>query len=460
MMQHETDRYVDTDSFIDVLLSHADEYGYSESEAYYEYDQSMEIQVHEGKVSVFESSETSGISFRGKSDKQMGYAFSEELSNAAMQKLLEEARSNSVILETKEPESLYKGDNEYATIDLFNNDLEQKEYDYYADTALSIEKMILQYDPRIIAVDHISISYSSYHLIIRNSLGLDCRQKLNIMSVYANSRSEFNGQTKTGYAFWAGRNPDELNIKEFSSKAALDSLSKLGAQPMKSGKYNVVLDSRASADLLEAFSGIFSADAIQKGFSLLDGRLRQKIASDVITVIDAGLFPESLISVPFDSEGVSTQNTILIENGELSAVLHNRKTAGIDQTNTTGNGFRSGFKGSVSVAPTNMYIVPGKLKKSDLIALAEDGLYITDMSGLHSGVNGISGDYSLSCEGFLIVNGKINRPVDQITIAGNFFSTLENVQSVGSDLFLNPPSSHGSIGSPSLFITDVAISGD
>lgn len=447
-------------NYINVLLKKAEDFGFSESEVYYESGKSMQLQVLNGAINAFESSSTAGLSFRGKCFNQMGYAFSEELSDQSIDYVLSQAKEHCRILETKEPETLYKGDDQYRKSESYSESIDQLQYQYYADTALAIEKNIFEYDPRIVAVDYLFVSYGSSREIIVNSLGLNCSNTNNYISVFAYARCKENDQVKTGYAQWIGRDPQKLDVEQIAAEAASDCLAKLGASPITSGKYQVILDARAAADLLSTFSGIFSGDLIQKGFSLLAGKIGTQIASDVISIRDDGYMPSALVSVPFDSEGVATKNKVLIDKGTLVSVLHNRKTAAIEQIETTGNGFRSGLKGSVTVMPTNLYIENGAKTLAELMNVMQDGIYIKDLAGLHSGANEVSGDFSLSCEGFLIQNGVIARPIDQITISGNLFTMLRNISAVANDLYMSPPSAQGSIGSPSLLMHDMSISGD
>ena len=216
----------------------------------------------------------------------------------------------------------------------------------------------------------------------------------------------------------------------------------------------------AAADLLSTFCAIFSADLIQKGFSLLGDKMNTRIGPEFFTIHDDAIMDKSITAIPFDSEGVATQNKILVNKGVLTGILHNRKTAAKAGTTSTGNGFRSGYRGSVSVGPTNLYIEPGEKDLNSLFLQAENGLYIKELAGLNAGANMVSGDFSLSCEGYVIENGKIGRAVDQVTLADNFYLLINKIISVGSDLYFDPPSDAGSIGSPSLLIGDAAISGD
>lgn len=448
------------DAFMAELLYRASKKGFLQSEVFFENGKSSEVSILEGEVSMYESSVLQGVSFRGSLNAQMGYAFAEELTDESMEFLLDQAAQNCSILESEEEETIYGGDQNYRTVDVYSKQLDEIAFDDFSRIGLSLEKKILESDKRIVAVDHCFVSYGSSISRIINSLQLNLIHSSNLMFVYANARCEEDGQVKTGDSYWFGRDVGLLDIDKLASDVACETVGKLGAEPVSSGKYNIVLDSMAAADLLSTFCAIFSADLIQKGFSLLGDKMNTRIAPDNITIHDDAIMDKSITAIPFDSEGVATSNKILVDKGILTGILHNRKTAAKAGTSSTGNGFRSGYKGSLSVGPTNLYIEPKSDDIESLFTKAGDGLYIKELSGLHSGTNIVSGDFSLSCEGYIIENGKKGRAVDQITFSDNFYALLNRIEAVGSDLYFDPPSDAGSIGSPSLLISGAAISGE
>ena len=150
----------------------------------------------------------------------------------------------------------------------------------------------------------------------------------------------------------------------------------------------------------------------------------------------------------------------MVDGGVFKTFLHNTKTARKDGVTPTGNGFKANFDSAVNIAGTNFFVKPAEGKP--LCALMEElgeGLMITDFAGLHSGANAVSGEFSLQAQGFVIKNGKKDRPVELITVSGNFFDVLNNITAVGSDLKFGGPDRAGTIGSPSLLIRDLDIAG-
>ena len=143
---------------------------------------------------------------------------------------------------------------------------------------------------------------------------------------------------------------------------------------------------------------------MQKGLSLLAGREGEQIASECLTLRDVPMYEDALTKIPFDDEGVLTTEKVIIDKGVFASALYNLKSAHKAEKASTGNGFKSGS--TIGVSPTNLVVTPGEKTFDELCEEAGEGIILTELSGLHAGVNPISGDFSLLCEGYLIENGK------------------------------------------------------
>ena len=206
---------------------------------------------------------------------------------------------------------------------------------------------------------------------------------------------------------------------------------------------------------MSTFSSVFTADTAQKGMSLLKGREGEVIAAECVRILDDPLRRGSFFAQSFDDEGVACRKTCVVENGSLLTLLHNLKTAKKQGVSSTGNASRSTVAGPMSVAPANFYIEPSSLDVNALMNMAGRAILVTDLMGMHSGANAISGDFSLGAKGFLVENGRIVRAVNQITIAGNFFGLLRSILAVGSDLEFGA----GCFASPTLLVEGLAVAG-
>ena len=215
---------------------------------------------------------------------------------------------------------------------------------------------------------------------------------------------------------------------------------------------------RCSQRSLATFSSVF-LEAVQKGLSLLGGKMGQQIASPLVNITDDPLLSNMGASRPFDGEGVAARTKKVVEQGQLTTFLHNLKTAKKDGIASTGNASRASFKSPVGISPTNFFIESGGTEYVDLVKKLGDGIIIIDVQGLHSGANPVSGDFSLGAYGYLVEKGQIVRAVEQITVAGNFFTLLESVEEIGADLEFGSLGQGGHFGSPSLLIRELSIAG-
>jgi PmbA protein len=160
----------------------------------------------------------------------------------------------------------------------------------------------------------------------------------------------------------------------------------------------------------------------------------------------------------FDSEGTPCKVKTVVEEGVLKTLLHNLKTAAKAGVESTGNASRARAASPVGVAPSVLRIEPGSLSADELVQTLGDGLIITELEGIHAGVDAISGDFSLKSAGFLVEGGRIVRPVSNITVAGNFITLLKGVSALGSDILFSLPQT-AYFASPSVLVERLSVAG-
>jgi len=447
------------DDFRNELFAQAKAKGFADYELYYSAGNGFSVRVFEGEIAEYKNTSTEGVGFRGTYNGKMGYAYTEKLDTSVIPTLLENAAANATIIEEEAVEKLYPGDDKYPQVNSFDPTLDSVDTAQKIAWAFEMEKYALSLDPRVKMADYCTIATSESSIAIANSYGLNLSQKSNFANVYLIARVEENGATKSAFEYWTGRSFADFDYKKLAEKAVKTALSFLGATSIPSGKYPVILDQNTTKDIFEVFSGVFMAESCQKGLSLLNkSRLGETIAAPHITLRDDGVCDLSLGSMAFDAEGVATQNKAIIENGVLKTLLYNTKAAAKDGVKSTGNASKPGFGGAITSSITNFYLVPGEKSYDQLVQGLDKGVIITDMAGLHSGVNPISGDFSVSADGYLVEGGKITKPIEQITVAGNFFEFLKNIETVGSDLRFHSFGA-GGIGMPSVLVNGLSIAG-
>jgi len=447
------------EKLMEKLVKAGMEYGFEECEASFASESSMSIDILNGEVSSYENSATSSLSFRGLKNGQMGYCSTNILEDSSIEFLLKSAMENCEVLNDEDPQFIYCDENNknlyYSQL---SEGYEKNTYKKFEETGLNLEKAIFALDKRIDAVDFLTIACSTGPYLIINSKGLHSYRDSDGLSIMASARAtDDDGSVKSGGHYWIGKDIDDFDMDKFLKKFKENLIGKMGAKSCKPGNYKTVLRNEAFMQFFTVFFGNFFATTMQRGLSLLADKEGQTIASDIFTLKEIPMYDNALTKIPFDDEGVLTTEKAIIDKGVFATALYNLKSANKAGRQSTGNGFRSGS--AVSEMPTNLIVVPGDKTFEELLAEVGEGIILTDLSGLHAGVNAISGDFSLLCEGYLIENGKQGRPVEQITVAGNFYEVIKSIKSIGNDI-INVPSGEGEFFTPSVYIESLAISGD
>lgn len=445
-----------SEAWIDRLLSAARRAGFSEAECYVAGGRSLEIRAFAGAIAHFESSRQLGLSFRGLAGGQMGYAFSESLDDEAIDFLIREAVGNAAL--TRQTETLFAGEPWQPTA-AFAPDLATVSPDDLSRLALTVEQSGLAADPRIARMEYALAEYSEGERRIVNTLGLDVSHRSNLVLAFGLARAQTAESSKQGDCLSQSRQLDAMDPWQIGRTAAAKALALLSARPIASGSYPVLLDREAATDWLRTFLPVFFGDKIEQGFSLLGDRLGETIASPAFSLTDWPAVPGSLYLPPFDSEGTTTRPTPLLESGRLTGFLHSRRTAAKAGQAPTGNGFRPSYQAPVQVAAANCLVQPGSASRLQLLSQMDRGLLVTGLTGLHAGTSPVSGDFSLLAEGFWIENGVIVHPVEQVTVAGNFYQVLRRILAVGSEPFFAMPTAVGQVGCPDLLIEVLSIAG-
>lgn len=438
-----------------ILFEKGKEAGFDDMEVYYQKNKSFNIKIFESEILNYSIAEKEGLSFRGLFNKKMGYAYTEKVDETSVEMLVREAKINAEIIDSDDEEFIFEGSKEYKEVNNYNPSLEKISAEEKIELAFALERETKNFDKRVEKVDPCMYSESFSESIVINSKGLELEDRANLAVLYVGVKVKAGEDIKTSSSYKMTNDFSEFNVGEIAKEAVEEGIAMLNAKPIPSGDYRIVLRHDVSSDLLESFTSIFSAEAVQKDLSRLKGKLGEKISNELITIVEDPFMENAISSTGFDSEGVATKYKKLIDKGVLKTFLHSLKTAKKDGVEPTGNGYK-GYKSSISIGSSNVYIEPSETSFKDMISDIDKGLMVTEVQGLHSGLNTISGDFSLSASGFLIEDGKIGRPVNQITIAGNYFDMLNDVESIADDLKF----SMSSVGSPSMKIKKLSIAGE
>ncbi len=433
----------------DRLFEKAKAAGIEDIQVYFSGGTQFDVNVLNQLLEKYTIADTARLSVKGIFNKKMGTVTTEIINEDVFDFIIESIISSANNIDSEDEVFIYAGDKEYPEVKgLFNEDLETVSVKKKLDDTFELERLTMNADERMKMVQAYYFEGKT-NVLIQNSKGLKLEKTVNSAAFYVNAIATDGEDQRTAFELSFNNDYSDFNIQELAKRAAKNATALLGAKPCDSGEYEIVLTSDASTALLQPFSGMFSAESVQKGLSLIADKVDQKIANSNITLVDDPFKAKSPRSGSFDDEGVATTYKELIKDGVLTGFLHNLKTAKIANTKSTGNATNSG------VAASNLYIQPGSLSYDDAVASMKKGLVITDLAGTHAGANSVSGDFSLQAAGFLVEDGKILSPVALITVAGNYLDLLQNVTGVCNDLEFN----HAFIGSPSLRIKSLVVSG-
>ncbi|WP_188207201.1 TldD/PmbA family protein [Alkalibacillus aidingensis] len=436
------------------LFERGENQGFNDMELYYEKSDSFNCKIDLGEVDQFTTAEEIGVSFRGVYKGKMGYAYTEKLDESSIEFLVENARENALILEEEDQEEIYQGDSEYKDVNFLSEDLQQVSNEEKINFMKEFDRHIYKIDERVTGTGFFQLMSNNIEKAMYNTKGLALEDQNNFIAFGVMVIVKENDLTKSGMHFKHVQDWASLDPEEEAKKAVEEAISYLNPMEVESNDYPVLLRHDAASSLLATFLSIFSAETAQKGMSKLKDKVGKKIAGNNVTFVDEPFRQDAMKSRTFDAEGVASKELTVVENGKLNTLFHNRKTAKKDGVESTGHAYKESYKGSLTVSPSNFYLVPGEPSYDDIVSSLKEGVVVTSLSGLHSGVNQISGDFSVAANGYYVKDGEVQAATNLMTIAGNFFDLLNHVESVGSDLEFSPFSG---VGAPSFLVEGLSV---
>lgn len=409
-----------------------------EYEIYACYGDSFDVKVIDGQIDNYSVNDFIGISLRVKHNGKTGYSSTTCPDNATVPMLVQKALDNACVIESDDQQFIYGGDKEYPHPVTSSPSLAQVGAGEKIEIAKRLEQIALNADESIVRTMGSYVCSQTSGKIIKNSNGLDLCEQYGFIAAYVIPIAQKGDSMNSGFAHTAAFDISGLDIEKAGVQAAEDAVKYCGISSFEGGQLKTVIDGVAAADLFSAFADIFSSESAQRGLSLLAGKEGEKIASECVSIIDDPIQDGSFGARGFDDEGVAARRCAVVENGVLKTLLYNLKTANKAGVQSTGSACKGSYSSPLSVGFSNFRLLGGELTKAQLIEKAQNGILITSLEGLHAGANASTGDFSLSAKGVLIVDGKEQRAVTGITVSGNIYELLLNIQSVGNDVYTNP----------------------
>ncbi len=430
--------------------------GATDAEAFAEEDESRRIRVYQGHVESLSDAGGRGVGVRAFVGGRWGYAYSTDLSDSGLSEVGSAAREAAAVADADEWAGLPERFGTTPVDGLASPELARWTTDQKVELALGAERAARGV-AGVTQVEASVYSDTEASVALANSRGFAGSYSATQAWAYASAFAGEGADLMTGLGVGMGRDPAALDPEAIGREAAERALALVGARQPESRRCPVVLDAFVAASFVAFIGGMLSADAVQRGRSLFAGREGEEVAHPALALVDDGTDPEGPASAPFDGEGSATRRTPLVEGGRLLTFLFDVRTARRAERETTASAARGSYRSPPSVGTSNLIVGAGDADLQKLLSDAGDGLLVTDVAGLHSGVNPVSGTFSVGASGRLIENGRLGAPVRELTIASDLVSMLRGVRGVGSESRWIPLA--GSVKTPPLLIEEMAISG-
>jgi PmbA protein len=405
--------------------------GADDAEAWAEERAGLEVRVYREEVESLTDAGGRGLGLRVFAGGGSGYAYGTDLSEDGLRELAKAAKASAAAADPDEhgglPDELGSTPVPGLSSPAFGDwDTARK-----VELAVAVEKAARAREG-VTQVEMTVYADSRERVALANSRGFSAGYEASSAYAYASAFAGSGADLMTGLGVGLARDPAGLDPDAIGAEAAERAIALVGARQPEGRRCPVVLDAFVAASFAGFIGGMLSADSVQRGRSLFAGKLGQTVAADAVSLADDATDPEGPSGGEFDGEGSPSRRNELIEGGTLATYLYDARTARKDGRETTGSARRSSYRTPPSVGTSNLVIAPGAATLDELVAQAGEGLFVTDVAGLHSGVNPVSGSFSVGATGRLIEGGELGRPVREITIASDLVSMLKSVAGVGS----------------------------
>jgi len=432
--------------------------GAADAEAYASEAEDREVRVHGGEVESFTAATRRGLGVRAWIGGRVGYGFGTDLSPEGVVTIAARAAEMARVADEDEFAGA-PGEAGEAPELASLSDPSRAEWPAarVAELALAVERSALDADPRVVGVEQAVYFDGAERVAVAASSGVGGEFETSSCYAYLQALAEGEAGRETGLGFGLARGPAGLDPVAIGREGAVRASEMIGSGKPRSRNCPVVLDPTVAASFVDLLGKALGADAVQRGRSPFAERLGDAVAAEAFVLRDDGLEPEGFATAPIDSEGTPRQRTALIEAGELRAFLYDSYTARRGGVASTGNAGRSGYRAPPGVSASNLIVSPGSLDLEELLREAGEGVLINDVAGLHSGVNPVSGVFSVGASGRAIRAGEAAEPLREFTIASDLVSMLRAVQAAGATPRWVPFG--GSISTPALLIGEMTVSG-
>jgi PmbA protein len=425
-------------------------------EAFAEESRHTEASALRGEVEGLTFAESRGVGIRLIVGGRLGYAWAADPSLDEVREAVGRARENAALAEPDEHNVLPGSETAEPMPELYRVDQAEIPAERKVAMALDLERRAVSIDRRATKVDMAQIGDAVSRVAIASTAGVETEYARTDAWCVSVAIAHEGDDTQTGYSFAIARGVDELPWEAIAGESVQRAVRLLGAEKPPTTRVPVLLDPFAAMSFLGVLASALSAEAVQKGRSLFASMVGQAIGSELFTLVDDGRVAVGPAACPFDDEAVPSRRTELFTAGILNGFLHDTYTAhrsGGGQR-STGNAKRAGYRSAPGVGTSNFFVDAGSSSVEELLAAAEGGVLIQDVSGVHSGANPISGEFSVGATGLRIAGGEPGEPLREMTVASTLPEMLAAITGVGNDLRF-----FSSVGTPSILIGEMTLAG-
>ena len=424
-------------------------------EAFVARSTSTSVKAYGGEVESLTQASSAGVGVRVIVDHREGFAYAGTLDDGVVLDALAEARDNASFGEPDEFNGLATPDGVApADLDLWPEHLADVPTADKVAMALELEAATTKRDPRVTGVRVALFSDSLGEGAVATSTGIRAWGRAGTSYLMVQALARQGDETQIAGGLSVGREVTDLSIDEAADDAVLRATRLLGSTKPTTQRLTLVLEPRMTATILGLVGGMLNGEAVLKGRSPFADRVGEQVASPLLTFVDDPTDPRSLGAEAHDGEGLACRRNELVVDGVLQGFLHNTYTGRRSGTASTGSA-RRGVSSTPGVGAGALAVTPGTGTHEEVLASVDHGLFVTSMAGLHSGVNPVSGDFSVGVEGLMVDGGALAAPVREATIASTLQRLLLDISAVGADLEWLPDGT----GGVTLVIPDVALSG-
>ncbi len=403
-------------------------------------------------IETLHADEERAIAVRVLRDQRLGFSFSFNPSDIALEEAFKRALDSTAVLE-RHPFSFVGNSPDTAGADLFYDSTIESTPNEYKLGLLNALIDAVHIDRRIVKVEKPSYEETISSVSVMNSSGVLKQSRTTRFGLGLSVIARQDRDSNITWDFQGANTFGTLDAHRLGKGCAALALKTLGGERLRTGSYDAVFTQLVASQFLGILARSFAADAVYKKTSLLADRLGQRVLPEHITITDDPLLKDGLGSVPFDAEGSPSVRKPLVDNGVAATFLYDNLYASLMAAHTTGNSVRPSVTQPPSIGSTNLVLGSDRTGEEDLERALYDGPVITELMGVHT-VNPVTGEFSLGARGYAVKSGVFHAPLKDITVAGNLFDLLMKVRATGRDQLL-----YGTIMTPSLLITQLKIAG-